>query len=109
MLTESLLIAGAFVLGFAAASVLAALAFSVLTGIHREEQHAIHVERDQWRTERRELLNRVQHPHAMPTGSTRAEPRRPTAGEVARQRDWANVGRIVPGRRDSDAENPDLP
>jgi hypothetical protein len=45
----------------------------------------------------------------MPTGSTRAEPRRPTAGEVARQRDWANVGRIVPGRRDSDAENPDLP
>jgi hypothetical protein len=108
MLTESLLIAGAFVLGFAAASVLAALAFRVLTDLHREEQRVIHVERDLWRTERRELLNRIQHPHVMPV-ATRAEPRRPTAGEVARQRDWASVGRIVPGRRDSDAENPDLP
>jgi hypothetical protein len=107
MLTESLLIAGAFTLGFLAASILAALAFGVLTDIHREEQKAAHTEREQWRSERRELINRVQHPHVMPTGTARAEPRQRTAGEIARQRDWAQVGRIVP--RGPAAEDPDLP
>lgn len=105
-MTVALIVAGAFIAGFVSSAALAALAFHALTDIHREEQQAVIAERDQWRGERRELLNRIQHPHAMPTGSARPEPRARTAGEIARMQDWANVGRIVPGRRETDDPDP---
>jgi hypothetical protein len=94
-MTTALLIAGAFVVGFGLSAALAAIGFKVLIDVHKEERELVGVEREQWRSERRELINRQQFPHVMPTGTERPEPRQRTEAEIARQRDWAQVGRVV--------------
>lgn len=72
----------------------------VVMGLQREERdHARHsheVEREAWRSERRELLNRMQFPERMPV-ATQPVGRRPVDPEMqrGRLREMASVGRVV--------------
>lgn len=53
-------------------------------------------ERDQWRSQERELLNRVQHPSVMPTGTRPLTPPvNGSASDKARVA-WGSVGRVAP-------------
>jgi hypothetical protein len=107
MLTESLLIAGAFTLGFLAASILAALAFGVLTDIHREEQKAAH------RNASSGAANgaAAQPRPASSRHADRHRPRRAAAADRRRDRPPARLGsgRAHRPGRGPDAEDPDLP
>lgn len=76
----------------------------VLVGLHRAEREADRTyyagERDEWTSERRELLNRIQHPQLVPTGRRIAQPPDPgaAAAHADRLREMASVGRIVPAK-----------
>lgn len=60
-------------------------------------------ERESWRSQERELLNRVQHPTVMPTGVRPVSPaRNGTASEQARAA-WSSVGRAEPLSAGDDA------
>jgi hypothetical protein len=108
-MTDALLLAGGFLAGFLVCAVIAALAFHALLELHREDRKLVVAERDAWRSERRELANRIQHPHIIPTAAPRA-PR--NADELARRRqqaaDYATVGRIVPASTQSNGDGDDL-
>jgi hypothetical protein len=93
---DALELAGAFVLGFIIAGALGATLVKVLLDMHREDRKLGLAEAEFWRSERRELLNRILHPERMPVATTR-----PTANPEAAQRaaaaraEMASVGRVV--------------
>ena len=102
-------IALAFLGGFATAAVFAVALVGALLGIHRDDRQMVQAEREQWRSERRELINRVLHPHVMPTGTV---PRPANPDELQRRRqaaqDFAQVGRIVPASTATNGDGDDL-
>jgi hypothetical protein len=112
MPTDVALLAGSFFLGALIVAVVCALIFNVLLDLYRDDREMARAEREAWRSERREIINRIQHPHVMPTGVTRT-PRDPD--ELARRRmqaaDYATVGRIVPASTETngDGDDVDLP
>jgi hypothetical protein len=86
---DALELAGAFVLGFLIAVAVASLLVKALLDLYRDEVEV-------WRSERRELLNRIQHPERMPVATTRptANPEAPQRAAAARA-EMAAVGRVV--------------
>ena len=111
-MTDAALLAGGFIGGFLLCATIAVLAFRILVDLHREDRSIVVTEREQWRNERRELINRAQFPDRMPTGAVPV-PRDPD--ELARRRmqaaDYATVGRIVPASTETngDGDDVDLP
>jgi hypothetical protein len=106
---DAALLAGGFIGGFLVCALIAVLAFRVLVDLHREDRNLVIAERDQWRNERRELINRAQFPDRMPTGAVPV-PRDPD--ELARRRmqaaDYATVGRIVPASTQTNGDGDDM-
>lgn len=97
---DALTLAGFFLGGFLTCALLSVGAIKLLVDLHRDERAATAAEREQFRSERRELLNRVQHPNLVPTGTERPAPRPPDPRLAERARAWAQVGRVVPGNGD---------
>ena len=93
---DAMELAGAFVLGFILAAGMAALLVKHLIELHREERQIGLIEAESWRSERREILNRIQHPHKMPVATTRPSSS-PEATRLTeeRRREMASVGRVV--------------
>jgi exosome complex RNA-binding protein Rrp42 (RNase PH superfamily) len=102
---DALELAGAFVLGFMVAAVLAALMVKHLIELHREERQIGLIEAESWRSERREILNRIQHPNKMPVATT-GQVRVPDPAIRERMREMASVGRVVAGTDNGDMELP---
>jgi hypothetical protein len=108
-MTTAAWLALAFLGGFAVAATFAVALVHILLGLYRDERTLVHSEREAWRNERRELINRVQHPNLVPTGVTRppADP-----DELARKRraarDFAQVGTIVPASTATNGDGDDL-
>jgi hypothetical protein len=106
---DAALLAGGFIGGFLVCALIAVLAFRVLVDLQREDRNLVIAERDQWRNERRELINRAQFPDRMPTGAVPV-PRDPD--ELARRRmqaaDYATVGRIVPASTQTNGDGDDM-
>ena len=101
-MTDALWFAGAFLVGFLLCTLVAALLVRELIALHREER-TLHVsEREQWRSERRELINRVQHPHLVPTATAPVIPPAQRAASQAMRNEWASVGRVVNGQGDTE-------
>jgi hypothetical protein len=94
--SDALTFAAFFLGGFLLALALAGIVIKVLIDFHRDERTTIVAERGQWRSERRELLNRVQHPNLVPTGTER-QPRQRDPEVAERLREWASVGRVTAG------------
>jgi hypothetical protein len=86
---DALELAGAFVLGFVIAAALTGALVKALLDLYRDEVEV-------WRSERRELLNRIQHPERMPVATTRpkADPEALQRAAAARA-EMAAVGRVV--------------
>ncbi len=104
---DALELAGAFVLGFIIAAVFAAFVLRHLIDLHREERKIGLGEAENWRGERRELLNRIQHPERMPVATARPGPNPEITARLAEQRrELANVGRVVLSNGDPDMELP---
>jgi hypothetical protein len=96
---DALELAGAFVLGFLLCAVFSGLLIRELVRLHREERQLGRLDADSWRSERREILNRIQHPNKMPVAN--AGPPRPADPAVReRMREMASVGRVVPANGD---------
>jgi hypothetical protein len=96
---DALELAGAFVLGFILCGAFAGLLIRELIRLHREERRIGLAEMESWRSERREILNRIQHPNKMPVAN--AGPPRPADPAVReRMREMASVGRVVPANGD---------
>lgn len=82
----------------------------------REDTRRLHeADAKEWRSERRELLNRLQFPDRMPVAVERV-PRPPEdlARQRAAAREWAQVGRVTPAANgtvtaDDDTHELDLP
>ena len=108
-MTDAALFAAFFLGGFTVAAIIAVAVVKVLVELHREDRLVVVGEREQWRSERRELLNRVLHPHVMPTAVQR-QPANPD--ELARRRmmaaDFAAVGRVVPASTQTNGTGDDL-
>jgi hypothetical protein len=100
-MTDALELAGAFVLGFLICAGLAVVLFKHLIDLHREERQIGLAESESWRGERRELLNRIQHPERMPVG-TAPQVRVPDPAVRERMREMASVGRVVPTAENGD-------
>jgi len=59
----------------------------------RDVLRALEAERESFRGERRELLNRLQFPYAMPVGTDRKRPTdRDPSRSAAERAEWAQVG-----------------
>ncbi len=78
-----------------------------LIELHREERQIGLMEAESWRSERREILNRIQHPHKMPVATTRqASDPKAIEGLRTKQREMASVGRVVASKGAEDLELP---
>lgn len=104
---DALTLAGFFLGGFVVAVLPAVGAIKLLVDLHKDERQATAAEREQWRSERRELLNRLQHPNLVPTGTERPQRRQHDPEVTRRVREWAHVGQVTPGVLTAD--EPDLP
>jgi hypothetical protein len=99
---DALELAGAFVLGFLIAVAVASLLVKALLDLYRDEVEV-------WRSERRELLNRIQHPERMPVATVRQESPQAAAqrsAAAARLRELNHVGRVVQTDGSADMELP---
>src|SRR5687767_7235809 len=105
-MTDALLLAGAFVLGFIVCAALSGVLLKVLVDLYRDDRDAHSAEREQFRSDRRELLNRLQHPNLVPTGTERPAPRPRDPVTAERLREMASVGRVVPGNGSDEMELP---
>ena len=105
--------------GLLVACVVLALTLHLIVKVGREDREdsrRLHeADNAAWRSERRELLNRLQFPDRMPVEVPR--PQRPPE-DLARQRaaarEWASVGRVTPAANgsadaDDDTRELDLP
>jgi hypothetical protein len=100
-------LAGAFVLGFVLAAVMATLLVKHLIELHREERQIGLMESESWRSERREILNRIQHPSRMPVATVRPQGNGEASHKAAERRaEMASVGRVVAGTDNGEMELP---
>lgn len=108
-MTTAAWIALAFLAGFTLAALFAAAAFRALVELHKDERQVAVDEREQWRSERRELITRALHPQVIPTGAPRVPPD-PDDLERRRRaaRDFAQVGKIVPASTATNGDGDDL-
>jgi hypothetical protein len=104
---DALELAGAFVLGFILCGAFAGFLIRELIRLHREERRIGLAEMESWRSERREILNRIQHPSRMPVATT-GQPvdSSMTRASEERRREMASVGRVVAGSDNGDMELP---